>query len=73
TVVFFFFLFTTVEIPAFVFLGIWFLFQFLNGITEPIAGAGGVATWAHIGGFVAGLYFARKWNNRPKHRGASWS
>lgn len=40
------------ELPAFVFLGFWFLLQFLSGTA---AGAGGgVAWWAHVGGFVAG-------------------
>ncbi|MFH2059700.1 MAG: rhomboid family intramembrane serine protease [Pseudomonadota bacterium] len=42
-----------IEIPAFVFLGIWFLFQFLNA-TGSGAGSG-IAWWAHIGGFIAGL------------------
>lgn len=50
--------FTTVEIPAYVFLGIWFLMQFLSGVaslgtTSPLSG--GVAWWAHIGGFLAGM------------------
>lgn len=41
------------EIPAFVFLGIWFIFQFLNA---AVSGAGaGIAWWAHIGGFIAGV------------------
>ena len=42
-----------VEIPAFIFLGIWFLIQFFNAAGS---GAGsGIAWWAHIGGFVTGL------------------
>jgi membrane associated rhomboid family serine protease len=50
-----FFFLTFVEIPALVFIGLWFLIQLLNGIlTLPVAGLGGVAWWAHIGGFVAG-------------------
>ncbi|ADD67222.1 Rhomboid family protein [Denitrovibrio acetiphilus DSM 12809] len=47
---------TIAEIPAFIFLLIWFLFQFLNG-----TGGGAysnVAWWAHIGGFLAGLGYA---------------
>ncbi len=43
-----------VEIPAFVFLGIWFVLQFLSA-AGPQAQAGGVAWWAHIGGFVFGV------------------
>ena len=41
-------------IPAPLFLGIWFVFQIFSGFrTEP--GGAGVAWWAHVGGFVAGL------------------
>jgi membrane associated rhomboid family serine protease len=44
------------EIPAFIFLVFWFLMQFLSGAVA-ITGApvGGVAWWAHIGGFVSGM------------------
>ena len=48
------------EMPALVFAGLWFIMQLLQGATEllaPSTGAG-VAWWAHIGGFVAGLLFA---------------
>src|SRR3954471_5584878 len=48
------------EIPAIFFLGIWFLMQFLSGIgsiaTATSHGpAGGIAFWAHIAGFAAGV------------------
>lgn len=43
-----------VAVPAPFFLGIWFLFQLLSAALAP-AGVGGVAFWAHVGGFVAGL------------------
>ncbi|WP_300462422.1 rhomboid family intramembrane serine protease [Desulfobacula sp.] len=46
-----------VEIPAFIFLGIWFLIQFLNAAGSS-AGSG-IAWWAHIGGFVAGLLLVK--------------
>jgi membrane associated rhomboid family serine protease len=47
----------TVELPAFLFLGIWFLLQWIQGVTSigQVADVGGVAFWAHIGGFVAGM------------------
>jgi membrane associated rhomboid family serine protease len=48
----------TAQVSALVMLGFWFLLQFLNGITALTAGTaqtGGVAVWAHIGGFVAGV------------------
>ncbi len=43
-----------IEIPAFFFLGAWFVMQFLNAAGSG-GGAGGVAWWAHIGGFVFGM------------------
>jgi rhomboid family protein len=51
------FFFVPIEIPALVFLGIWFLFELWEGdysLTHPQAG-GGVAFFAHVGGFVFGL------------------
>jgi len=52
-----FIIFTVVEIPAVVFLGLWFLIQFLSGAVSlgQAAATGGVAWWAHVGGFVAGI------------------
>ncbi len=53
-----FFYLSVVEIPAFIALGYWFISQYLNGLLALATGAlevGGVAWWAHIGGFVAGL------------------
>ncbi len=43
------------EIPAFVFLGFWFLIQLLNAAGSSAAAFSGVAWWAHVGGFVAGI------------------
>jgi membrane associated rhomboid family serine protease len=48
-----------VELPAYFFLGFWFVLQFVQGSlytlnTDKMAG-GGVAWWAHVGGFVAGV------------------
>ena len=53
-----FFFRQVVEVPAVFFLGIWFLMQFLSGvgsIAQVEAGTGGVAFWAHVAGFVAGV------------------
>jgi membrane associated rhomboid family serine protease len=47
-----------VELPALLVLGFWFVLQFFSGLASlgyQAARAGGVAWWAHIGGFVAGL------------------
>jgi membrane associated rhomboid family serine protease len=45
------------EVPAFVFIGLWFLIQLFQGAVELLlpSSSGGVAWWAHVGGFVAGL------------------
>jgi membrane associated rhomboid family serine protease len=47
-------LFTSFSVPAPIFLGIWFLMQLFNGASAD-SSSGGVAWWAHVGGFVAGL------------------
>lgn len=45
-----------VVLPAVLFIGLWFVLQFLNGTSSLVAGMdGGVAWWAHIGGFVGGI------------------
>jgi membrane associated rhomboid family serine protease len=52
------FFFQVVELPAVLFLVFWFLMQFLSGavaITATTYATGGVAWWAHIGGFVSGM------------------
>lgn len=41
-------------IPAWIMLGLWFLLQLFGGVSTPTA-SGGVAYWAHAGGFVAGV------------------
>jgi membrane associated rhomboid family serine protease len=57
--VFFFFVifFRIIPVPAWVMLGIWFGLQVFSGLSTP-SEDGGVAFWAHVGGFVAGLVFA---------------
>jgi membrane associated rhomboid family serine protease len=50
------FIFTTIAVPAWVMLGYWFLLQFISGLVDiGSETGGGVAFWAHIGGFVAGV------------------
>ena len=45
-----------VPIPAIIILGYWFVLQFLSGIsTLGMTASGGVAWWAHVGGFILGL------------------
>ncbi len=55
------FFFTFMEIPAVFFIGMWILIQLINGILAlPLVGFGGVAWFAHIGGFVVGYFLAKK-------------
>jgi membrane associated rhomboid family serine protease len=49
------FFLTSVALPAWVMLGYWFLIQFVSGLLTMAGDMGGVAFWAHVGGFVAGL------------------
>ena len=49
------FFFTIVEIPAVIFLALWFILQIFNGTASLGGAANPVAWWAHIGGFVAGI------------------
>jgi membrane associated rhomboid family serine protease len=47
-----------IEVPAIVFLGIWFLMQFFSGVgslAETGVKTGGVAFWAHVAGFLSGI------------------
>jgi membrane associated rhomboid family serine protease len=56
TLVFIIIIFTIVELPALLVLGLWFLLQLLPAFSEPVSSSGGgVAYFAHIGGFLFGL------------------
>ncbi|HVH31383.1 MAG TPA: rhomboid family intramembrane serine protease [bacterium] len=71
TLVLLFFLPWFVEIPATIYLGFWFLSQLWNGVFTVVKGQqamGGVAWWAHVGGFVAGLAFGPLFARRPFRR-----
>jgi membrane associated rhomboid family serine protease len=69
TVVFIVFLFTIVELPAMLLLGVWFLqqalFAYFDAVT-PTGDGGGVAYLAHVGGFVFGLLVIRALARRRK-------
>jgi len=71
TIIFIVFFFTIVTLPAFVLIGIWFLLQFLDGVaalSNVQQGMGGVAYFAHVGGFVTGLvitFLLRPWLRPP--------
>jgi membrane associated rhomboid family serine protease len=62
---------TTIVVPAFVMLGHWFLIQLLSGLPALGSQEGGVAFWAHIGGFLAGAILVLVFRNRElveRHR-----
>lgn len=49
------FFITRITVPAFLMLGYWFLLQLLGGLPTLAVESGGVAFWAHAGGFVGGM------------------
>ncbi|HEX8918744.1 MAG TPA: rhomboid family intramembrane serine protease [Chloroflexota bacterium] len=56
------FIYIPARIPAWVFIGLWFLYQLGNGvatISSTSTSAGGVAYWAHVGGFITGALLVR--------------
>jgi len=57
-----FIIFFLARIPALIFIGLWFIVQFLSGLgslgSASAASTGGVAWWAHVGGFVIGAVIA---------------
>src|SRR5689334_14534418 len=54
---------TTIVVPAYLMLGYWFLLQIVNGLPGLAAERGGVAFWAHAGGFVFGAVLIRLFQN----------
>jgi len=69
TIIFIIFFFGIVELPAMLILGFWFLQQVAFGVYEvsnPMGGGGGVAYFAHIGGFLFGLAVIKLFASREK-------
>lgn len=69
----FFYFIRFIEIPAFFFLGLWFLVQMINGagslaVDVARGDVGGVAWWAHAGGFAAGFLFINFFRRRLPSR-----
>ncbi len=70
--IFFFF-----YLPAWAMLGYWFLMQFLSGAASSVAyysdTRGGIAFWAHVGGFLAGIVLIKLFPERPRrYRYGTW-
>jgi membrane associated rhomboid family serine protease len=57
-----------IQLPAFIYLGFWFFTQFMSGTSSMDSMSGGIAFWAHIGGFVAGALLFRffLWEKKRK-------
>lgn len=57
------------RVPAWIFITLWFLVQFLSGVSSlGAASGGGVAWWAHVGGFLLGLALARSFESSKRAR-----
>ena len=74
TAVLLFFYLDLLEIPALIFLGIWFLMQFFSGLGSigADAASGGLAFGAHVAGFVIGAMIGALWRSRERHRQELW-
>ena len=74
TLIFIVFFVTLIEVPAMLVLGIWFVLQFLPAIGQTaipdLAGEGGVAYFAHVGGFIFGLVAIKLFANRARLGGS---
>lgn len=64
-----------IEVPAAVYLGFWFVSQFFTGfatIARDTSEEGGVAWWAHVGGFIAGVVLVKLMSIRRQSRSDSF-
>ena len=72
------FFFPLLQVPAVLVLGLWFVGEFISGTLSLVARSadvGGVAFWAHVGGFVTGMLLVglfQKRSRRPAARDAWW-
>jgi len=70
-------IFTFWWLPAWIVLGYWFVLQFFSGAATAVAvssrTAGGIAFWAHVGGFVAGIVLIKVFPARVRRlRYGTW-
>jgi membrane associated rhomboid family serine protease len=61
TVIFLGFFVQTVKVPALIVIGFWAIIQLVNGLVTQGTQQGGVAWFAHVGGFIAGLLTIKLW------------
>jgi len=64
TLLFLFIFITVINVPAVTFIGIWFLFQLFSGVSGS---ASNVAFYAHIGGFLFGLFTIKLFQKKSRH------
>ena len=57
---------TRIILPAWIILGYWFLLQLIGAIPSFAGSGGGVAFWAHIGGFAAGIVLIQVFQDRKR-------
>lgn len=71
TLLFFGFFWTVVKVPALIIIGFWIVLQLINGIVSKglMVQDGGIAWFAHIGGFLFGLLAIRLWLPKKRFRG----
>ncbi len=70
TLIFIVFFITLIDVPAFIMLGYWFVLQLFSGVgsIHSSADQGGVAFFAHIGGFISGIILAKVFGNTNRNR-----
>jgi membrane associated rhomboid family serine protease len=72
TIIFLGFFIQIVKIPALIVIGFWAIIQVVNGlVSHGMLQHGGVAWFAHVGGFIAGLLTIKLW--QPRRSGKKWS
>ncbi|RJQ16404.1 MAG: rhomboid family intramembrane serine protease [Nitrospiraceae bacterium] len=70
TLIFLGFFIQVVRLPAILVIGFWIVIQFINGmVSKGFAGQGGIAWFAHIGGFITGLLFVKLFILTKSRRG----
>ncbi len=61
------------RVPAWIFIGLWFAVQFLSGLGSlASANSGGIAWWAHVGGFILGALLAKPFASSPRRAAPEW-
>ena len=68
TIFIFLFSFSVVQVPVVIYIAYWFVLQLFSGIASlPFSfQSGGIAFWAHIGGFMAGVWYIRKFGRNKQ-------